>query len=157
VVLNVSAVIGTSWFLGLLLITLGAPILIFEGKSSMPEANLFLDKRQHSRVPVKIPIHFHLMEDSKEVKSIQELGARTKPGQTMDTSLGGMYIVADAALKPGDLLSLKISIPSKPIPLPAFAEVKWSNATGAGISFLSMKEADQKLLETYLKTVEARR
>jgi len=122
----------------------------------MPEANLFLDKRRHSRVPAKIPIHFHLMEDNKEIKNLQELGTRTKPGKTVDTSLGGMYIVADATLKAGDILSLKISIPKKPIPLAAFAEVKWSNATGAGIGFLAMKEEDQKLLDAYLKTVEAK-
>ena len=119
----------------------------------MPEANLFLDKRLHSRVPVKIPVTFRLMDDNKEITNIREMGSKVKSGQTMDTSLGGMYIVAETAMKTSDILSLKISIPGRPLPTTAFAEVMWSNATGAGIRFLAMKEEDVKLLEAYLKSV----
>ncbi len=119
----------------------------------MPEANLFLDKRLHSRVLVKIPVTFRLMDDHKEITIVREMGTRVKTGQTMDTSLGGMYIVAETPLKTGDILSLKISIPGRTAPTTAFAEVMWSNATGAGIRFLAMKEEDIKLLEAFLESL----
>jgi len=122
----------------------------------MPEANLFLDKRVHSRVPVKIPVSFRLMDDHKEIKNVREMGTKVKSGQTMDSSLGGMYIVAETTMKMGDILSLKISIPGRTAPTTAFAEVMWSNATGAGIRFLAMKEEDVKLLEVYLKGIAAK-
>src|ERR1019366_351860 len=110
----------------------------------MPEANLFLDKRLHSRVPVKIPVTFRLMDDHKEITNIREMATKVKTGQTMDTSLGGMYIVAETTMKTGDIISLKISIPERTAPTTAFAEVMWSNATGAGIRFLAMKDEDVK-------------
>jgi len=119
----------------------------------MPEGNLFLDKRAHPRVPVKIPIQFRLMEDHKEITNIKDMGSKTKAGQTLDTSMGGMFVVADQNLSIGDILSLKITIPPKTMALSAFAEVVWANATGAGLHFLAMKEEDVAELENYLKGV----
>jgi hypothetical protein len=119
----------------------------------MPEANLFLDKRAHPRVPVKIPVNYRVMEDNKEISNIRQLGERTKSAQTLDTSLGGMFVVAEQMLDMGAILSLKISIPGKTSALPAFAEVVWSNATGAGLHFLAMKEDDAQALDAYLQSL----
>ena len=121
----------------------------------MPKADLFLDKRAHSRIAVRIPISYRLLDDQEEIKNIKELGSKTKNAETMDTSLGGMYIVANQALKSGTLLSLKVSIPERMNPLSAFAEVAWANETGAGIHFLAMKEEDTKLLAEYLKKISS--
>lgn len=119
----------------------------------MPEANIFLDKRAHPRVPARIPVNYLVMEDHKEIRNIRELGSKTKVGQTQDTSLGGMFIVADQALNGGDILNLKISIPSRSVPLSAFAEVVWSNTSGAGLHFLAIKEEDSIDLDAYLKKI----
>lgn len=124
-------------------------------KRTMPKADLFLDKRAHSRIATKIPVTYRLMDDQEEIKNIRELGSKTKNAETMDTSLGGMYIVANQALKLGTLLSLKISIPDKMNPLTAFAEVAWANETGAGIHFLAMKEEDMGLLAAYLNKISS--
>ena len=117
----------------------------------MPEANLFLDKRAHPRVPVKIPVQFRVMEDTKEISHVRELATKTKSAQTLDSSLGGMFVVADQALHLGNILSLKVMIPNKTLGLSAFAEVVWANATGAGLHFLAIKEEDLQSLESYLK------
>ncbi len=121
----------------------------------MPKADMFLDKRAHSRIPTKIPVSYRLMDDQEEIKNIRELGAKTKNAETLDTSLGGMYIVADQALKIGTLLSLKVSIPERMNPISAFAEVAWANETGAGIHFLAMKEEDLELLAAHLKKISS--
>ena len=121
----------------------------------MPKADLFLDKRAHSRIATKIPVTYRLMDDQAEINNIRELGAKTKSAETMDTSLGGMYIVANQALKAGSLLSLKVSIPDRMNPIAAFAEVAWSNETGAGIHFLAMKEDDVDLLAEHLKKISS--
>ncbi len=64
----------------------------------MPDANIFLDKRAHTRVPARIPVSYRVMEDHKEISNIRELGTKTKVAQTQDTSLGGMFIVGDTRL-----------------------------------------------------------
>src|SRR5580698_4874115 len=122
----------------------------------MPDANIFLDKRAHARVPARIPVSYRVMEDNKEIRNIRELGIKTKVAQTQDTSLGGMFIVGDESFKMGDILNLKISIPDRSIPLSAFAEVVWSNTSGAGLHFLAMKEEDIESLGTYIQNLSGR-
>ncbi len=121
----------------------------------MPKAELFFDKRAHSRIAMKIPVSYRLMDDQVEIKNIRELGSKTKNAETMDTSLGGMYIVAHQTLKIGALLSLKVSVPGRMNPIAAFAEVAWSNETGAGLRFLAMKEEDMELLSEHLKKISS--
>ena len=121
--------------------------------SEMPQANMFSDKRAHSRVQAKIPVTYRHMDDKKKIKHIKELGEQTKSTQTLDTSLGGMYIVADEIFQKGSLLSLKIALPGVMIPISAFAEVAWSNETGAGLHFLVLKEKDLEALAVHLDKV----
>jgi hypothetical protein len=123
----------------------------------MPEANLFLDKRAHTRVPVKIPVTFKIIGDHGEVKNIKELGEKLKVAQTVDSSLGGIYLVADQPFKIGDILNLKITIPNLPIPLAAYADVVWANETGAGLQFLAIKDSDLESFAAYLKRVSDRK
>jgi hypothetical protein len=116
----------------------------------MPEANMYVEKRVHPRVSVKIPVKFRVIEDQKEIETVFERRKKEQTTQTMDVSLGGLYIVADQLLNVGSILRLDISIPEKNGLVSAFAEVVWSNETGGGLHFLAMKEEDVEFLKGYL-------
>jgi len=116
----------------------------------MPEANMYVEKRIHPRVSVKIPVKFRVIEEQKEIETVFERRKKEQTTQTMDVSLGGLYIVADQILNVGSILRLDISIPEKNSMVSAFAEVVWSNETGGGLHFLAMKEEDVEFLKGYL-------
>ncbi len=116
----------------------------------MPEANMFVEKRIHPRVSVKIPVKYRVIEDQKELETVFERKKREQTTRTMDVSLGGLYIVADQVLNIGSILRLDISIPERASLISAFAEVVWANETGGGLHFLAMKEDDAESLKNYL-------
>jgi c-di-GMP-binding flagellar brake protein YcgR len=116
----------------------------------MPEANMFVEKRIHPRVSVKIPVKYRVIEDQKELETVFERKKKEQTTKTMDMSLGGLYIVAEQVLNVGSILRLDISVPSRPSLISAFAEVVWSNETGGGLHFLAMKEDDVEALRAYL-------
>ena len=116
----------------------------------MPEANMFVEKRIHPRVSVKIPVKYRVIEDQKELETVFERKKREQTTRTMDVSLGGLYIVADQVLNIGSILRLDISLPDRASLISAFAEVVWANETGGGLHFLAMKEDDAESLKTYL-------
>ena len=116
----------------------------------MPEANMFVEKRVHPRVSVKIPVKYRVIEDQKELETVFERRKKEQTTRTMDMSLGGLYIVADSVLNIGSILRLDISLPEKTSLISAFAEVVWANETGAGLHFLAMKEDDVENLKYYL-------
>ncbi len=105
----------------------------------------FLEQRHQSRVPVKIPVQFELVEDPKE---LDELKSRT--GLAKDLSLDGMFVKTDKSVKPGDVFRLDISLPEKSKQLFAFAEVVWANETGAGLRLMLMAVEDKEELKGYL-------
>jgi c-di-GMP-binding flagellar brake protein YcgR len=115
-----------------------------------PDANMFVEKRIHPRVSIKIPVKYRLIEDQKELDSVFERRKREQSSSTMDVSLGGLYIVAEQILKVGSILRLDISVPNRPSLISAFAEVVWSNETGGGLHFLAMREDDVESLKAYL-------
>jgi c-di-GMP-binding flagellar brake protein YcgR len=115
-----------------------------------PDANMFVEKRIHPRVSIKIPVKYRLIEDQKELDSVFERRKREQSSSTMDVSLGGLYIVAEQILKVGCILRLDISVPNRPSLISAFAEVVWSNETGGGLHFLAMREDDVESLKAYL-------
>lgn len=121
----------------------------------MPEANMFVEKRVHPRVSVKIPVKYRVIEDQKEIETVFERKKREQTTRTMDVSLGGLYIVAEAVLNIGSILRLDISLPEKSSLISAFAEVVWANETGGGLHFLAMKEDDAESLKTYLINVSS--
>ncbi len=116
----------------------------------MPEANMFMEKRIHPRVSVKIPVKYRVIEDQKELETVFERKKKEQTTRTMDVSLGGLYIVADQILNVGSILRLDISLPEKSTLISAFAEVVWANETGGGLHFLAMKEDDVEFLKNYL-------
>jgi hypothetical protein len=91
------------------------------------------------------------MKEHKEIKNLRELIEKTKTVETIDASLGGMQFAGELGLSQGDILTLKISLPTISQPLSAFAEVAWVRTNGAGVRFLSMKEEDRKSLDHFLQ------
>ncbi len=116
----------------------------------MPDANMFVEKRIHPRVSIKIPVKYRIIEDQKELETVFERKKKEQTTKTMDVSLGGLYIVADQVLNVGSILRLDISLPDKSSLISAFAEVVWANETGGGLHFLAMKEDDVDALKNYL-------
>ncbi len=117
----------------------------------MQDANLFLERRQFPRVQKAIPIRFRVIDDQKEIESLLDRKKRDQKAETIDLSEGGVYITAMDRLKIGCILRLDIQLAESPIPLSAFAEVVWSNETGAGLRFLAMKEEDAEKLKSYIE------
>jgi len=115
----------------------------------MPHENSFIEKRVHPRVPIKMPIKYRVIEDQRDVntasKRKEELTSQTK-----DVSLGGLFMIADQVHNTGSILRLNISIPEITNEIVAFAEVVWSNNTGAGLHFESIKEEDVDVLKNFL-------
>lgn len=116
----------------------------------MAENKAFLEKRVHSRVPVKIPVYYRLVQDPKELKNIHSQTAITK-----DLSLDGMYIKTYQPPTVGDVFQLEIVLPESQKKLFAFAEVIWINEMGAGIHFLLMADEDREALKGYLDEVSS--
>ena len=119
----------------------------------MPDAHMYVEKRVHPRVSVKIPVKYRIIEDQQELETVFERKKKEQNTRTMDVSLGGLYIVADQILNIGSILRLDVSLPEKTSLISAFAEVVWANETGAGLHFLAMKEEDVEALKAYLAKV----
>ncbi len=117
----------------------------------MPEAKLFMEKRMHPRVSVKLPINYRLMDDKGELQNIEEWRKTAKNAESVDLSLGGMFIAVDRALPMGSLLRFDVTISPQTAPLAIFAEVVWTNVTGAGLRFLMIKPEDLEALKKYLE------
>lgn len=118
----------------------------------MPEANISFNKRAYPRVPAHIPVSFLVMKENKEIKDIRELIGKTKTIQSIDASLGGMKFEGGQGLEKGDILTLRLSIPTKASPISAFAEVVWVRGDGIGVHFLTMKDEDLQSLDLYLQS-----
>jgi hypothetical protein len=111
----------------------------------MTETQSFLERRSHSRIPVKIPVQYRLVDDPKELKNIKGRTALAK-----DLSLDGMFIKTDKTVNAGDVIRLDISMPEKSRRLFAFAEVVRVSKKGAGLKLMLMAVEDQEALKTYL-------
>jgi hypothetical protein len=118
----------------------------------MPEANISFNKRAYPRVPAHIPVSFLVMKEHKEIKDIRELIEKTKTVQSIDASLGGMKFEGGQGLEKGDILTLRLAIPTKASPISAFAEVVWVRSDGIGVHFLTMKDEDLQSLDLYLQS-----
>jgi len=112
----------------------------------MQQTASFLEKREHSRIKVKIPVNYKLVEDKKELEKVRGRHALAK-----DLSLNGMFMKTDKSVKTGDVFSLDISIPDQKVKhFFAFAEVVRITNSGAGVKLLLMPEEDKTALKEYL-------
>jgi hypothetical protein len=106
-----------------------------------------LEKRTHSRMPVKLPIQYRLLDNPEQVEKFKGKVALAK-----DLSMEGMFlkIAPDRALRTGEVVRLDISLPEISKHLFAFGEVVWINRLGAGIHLMLMPDEDRQYLKSYL-------
>lgn len=116
----------------------------------MPDANLFIDRRAHPRISLKLPVKYQLIVGQDEIKTIIESKKSEKTSQIMNVSLGGIYLVTGQVLNVDSLLRIQITLPKISHVISAFAEVVWSNNSGVGLHFKGMKEEDVDKLKNYL-------
>ena len=117
----------------------------------MPEGNLFVEKRAHPRVSIKIPVKYRVVEDLAGIQSIIEMRKTEAHTESLDISLGGMYIVSDQPLGVGSILHLDITLLGRERRLTAFGEVVWSKDSGAGLHFMMIKHEDLEALSAFLE------
>ncbi len=116
----------------------------------MPEANMFLEKREHPRISVKIPVQYYLAKDEGEFEHIVQWRLQEKNAEVLDLSVSGMHIVVDQKFLLGSVARFDMKLPNKPEPLTLFAEVVWVNNTGAGLHFIEMLNEDVECLKEYM-------
>ena len=117
----------------------------------MPDAKMFIERRQHPRVQMALPIKFRVIDDQREIETLLERRKRDQTSETIDLSQGGAYIAAPTELKTGTILRLDVQVGDGAPNISAFAEVVWANETGAGLRFLAMKEEDAQRLKDHLE------
>lgn len=114
----------------------------------MDEKQSFLENRVRFRIPVKIPIQYVRVEDTKEIESLRGQITLAK-----DISMDGMFIKTSRDVKIGDVFRIDISLPENSKHLFAFAEVVWVNDSGAGLHLMLMSEEDREALKFYLDQI----
>jgi len=115
---------------------------------------MFLEKRSDTRIPIKIPVKYLVMDDQNEINGVIERGKKDGSAHTMDLSVKGMYIVTSETLTKGKTLQIDISLNGRVEPVKVFAQVVWANDSGGGLKFLTIPDEDSKFLRAYLdKTV----
>lgn len=119
----------------------------------MPEAKMHIEQRSNPRISVIIPVKYRVIEEPKEHETVTAFIKKQLTTKTADVSLGGLYIMADHVPNIDSVLALEISLPGNSSPIAAFAKVVWSNATGGGLHFLSIKNEDVDSLNAYLAKV----
>ena len=96
----------------------------------MPGTNIFVEKRAHPRFKFKIPVKYRVIEGQKETNAEPERKIKLQTSQTMDVSLGGVYIIMVQPLNIGSILRVEITLPGISQEISAFSEVVWTNNIG---------------------------
>lgn len=106
-----------------------------------------LEKRINTRLPVKLPIQYRLLDNPEHVEKFKGKVALAK-----DLSLEGMFlkIAPDKAVRTGEVVRLDITLPEISKHLFAFGEVVWVNRLGAGVHLMLMPDEDRQFLKSYL-------
>lgn len=116
----------------------------------MHDANMFLEKRIHPRVAIKIPLRYRVIDDQKLLDTILDRKKKEKMSVTLDVSLGGLYLVADEDIPVSSILRLDFDIPGHTHVITSFTEVVRNTKNGVGLRFLAMSEMDANALKNFI-------
>lgn len=106
-----------------------------------------IEKRNQSRLPVKLPIQYRLLDNPEQTEKY-----RGKVALGKDLSHDGLFlkIAPDKSLQTGEVIRLDITLPEIAKHLFAFGEIMWVNRLGAGVRLMLMPDEDRKYLNSYL-------
>jgi PilZ domain-containing protein len=79
-----------------------------------------------------------------------EMGAERHEARSRDLSLGGTFIETPFPLKEGARIRLRFTVPTQPDPIITEAQVRWTEAGGAGICFGALRAREMWALTKYL-------
>ena len=97
-----------------------------------------MERRKDPRYPVQLPVMFN--------------GDRGGSGTVLDLSVNGCLIVSSTQVRPGDSLSLWLSLPHDVVPiLIEEAEVRWPAQERFGVCFQTLQPQEQLRLSQYLR------
>ena len=103
-----------------------------------PQLEGAVERRKLPRYEVQLPVLFN--------------GDRKGAGTIQDLSVNGCLIVSPTKVKPGDHLSLWLSLQHNAVPiLIEGAEVRWSAEERFGVCFMTLQPQEQIRLSQYLK------
>jgi len=105
-----------------------------------------VEQRKDTRVPVRIEVEWAALPG----RSLDALSSRC-PDVTSDVSLGGCYIESLNLVKVGQVLNLRLCLPSNKS-LKFRGEVRYHQPTiGFGLKFLELSPSEQTTLEALIK------
>jgi hypothetical protein len=79
-----------------------------------------------------------------------ELGSECHEARSRNLSLGGTFIETPVRLKEGARIRLRFSVPTQPDPIVTEAQVRWTEADGAGVCFGALRAREMWALTKYL-------
>ena len=104
-----------------------------------------MEQRKDTRVPVRIEVEWAALPG----RSLDALSSRC-PDVTSDVSLGGCYIESLNLVKVGQVLNLRLCLPSNKS-LKFRGEVRYHQPTiGFGLKFLELSPSEQMTLEALI-------
>jgi c-di-GMP-binding flagellar brake protein YcgR len=116
----------------------------------MPEANIFIEKRENPRFTVKVPIQYRLVKGQQEIDEVADWRVRNQAAKMLDISLGGMQIVLDEKLIAGSVMCFDVVLPNAASLSSIFAEVVWVGESRVGLHFIMIKNEDLDALQAFL-------
>jgi len=116
----------------------------------MPDAVIFIEKRNNPYLFLKLPLKYWVIEDSNEIKWVREKDKNKRISHAFNLSLRGLYLVSNIVLEVGNTLRLMMKLPENSREMMVYAEVVWTNETGGGIKFKFIKEEDLDALNNCL-------
>lgn len=105
-----------------------------------------MDQRKDTRVPIRLEVEWTALPS----KCLDASSSRC-PDVTSDVSLGGCYVETLNSVQVGQVLNLKLCLPSNKS-LRFRGEVRYHQPTiGFGLKFLQLSPAEQATLEALLR------
>lgn len=129
----------------------------------METGDIFIEKRKHPRIKLKLPIEYKVVNETDESYRTFQQQRAMHNGSSKDISSEGLFMITDKQVEKGDILKVEMKLPEEDKAVRAFAEIIWLadenvpvGKHGAGIYFMALRDEDAdrigRLVATMLKT-----